>query len=115
MLNSKKEQRHEIRDVWQEEDVGDLELPDDLKLEEGDDGGGEEEGDEVDSNDGSDGDGADEPQDVDGDGDDKDEKEGEDENAPVELEELEQEVCNWDVYVYCIGIASLVRDLIVVY
>ena len=53
-----------------------MELPDDLKLEEGDDGGGEEEGDEVDSNDGSDGDGADEPQDVDGDGDDKDEEGG---------------------------------------
>ena len=46
----------------QEEDVGDLELPDDLKLEEGDDGGGEEGGDEVDSNDGSDGEGVDEPQ-----------------------------------------------------
>ncbi len=80
-------------DPLQEEDVGDLELPDDLKLEEGDDGAGGDEGDDVDSNDGSDGDAADEPQDVEGEGDDADDDgEGEDENAPVELEELEQEV-----------------------
>jgi hypothetical protein len=98
----------------QEEDVGDLELPDDLKLEEGDDGGGEEGGDEVDSNDGSDGDGMDEPQDVDGDGDDKDDNEGEDENAPVELEELEQEVCGLKICFCCLGIAANWRDFIVI-
>jgi hypothetical protein len=78
----------------QEEDVGDLELPDDLKLEEGDDGGGDDGGEDVDSKDGSDGDAADEPKDVDGDGDDDADDDGEDENAPVELEELEQEVCH---------------------
>ena len=90
----------------QEEDVGDLELPDDLKLEEGDDGGGDEEGDDVDSNDGSDGDCADDVQDVEGDGDEsKDDNDGEDENAPVELEELEQEVSCSDVcfVLKCIG------------
>jgi hypothetical protein len=83
----------------QEEDVGDLELPDDLKLEEGDDGADGNEGEDVDSNDGSDGDAADEPEDVEGNGDDEDnEGEGENENAPVELEELEQEVCGHIVH-----------------
>ena len=46
----------------------------------------------------------DEPQDVDGDGDDKEDNDGEDENAPVELEELEQEVCGSDFCFYCLGI-----------
>ena len=46
----------------------------------------------------------DEPQDVDGDGDDKEDNDGEDENAPVELEELEQEVRNSYICFYCLGI-----------
>ena len=45
----------------------------------------------------------DEPQDVDGDGDDKEDNDGEDENAPVELEELEQEVCGSNICFYCLG------------
>ncbi len=77
--------------MLQEEDIGDLELPDDLKLEEGEDGGGDEGGEDVDSNDGSDGDAADEPQDAE-EGEDDEDGSGEDENAPVELEELEKEV-----------------------
>jgi hypothetical protein len=60
-----------------------------LKLEEGEDAGADEEGGDVDSNDGSDGEDVSEALDVEGGEDDDD---GEEENAPVELEELDQEV-----------------------